>query len=454
MIHKSLKIILLILLGLELSAQKSTVISLEEAHTIAEKNNRLIKILEYKVKQAEGKLAEMKSNFYPRLSASGTIAYNSDPNIYVYKGEFNHIYRDLVDIEWIDELLEKYIPLPPKDMTLIHGDHYLYKTSVNLIQPITQLTQVNSGKKVAETDVSIEALEKQKAINEIKLGITELYYGILLEQKMEAATLTRLKYKRSEYRDALNASEEGELLKVDAMGLKAEINETEHQLIKHQNQQQNYLLKLKQLLGVEYPVEPVMNLDSLYLTEPEPMNEFITAVSGENFSIQQAGLMVRKAEFGVDAARKEYIPGLALFGQYNYNHGIPLTPRSYFLTGLNLEWEIFASGERAAVIRQREALLGEATEDFSYQKESMRNEAEQLYLQTQNAKRLFTAAQDAYDARQEEHRLMKDAFEAGQKLKTDLLKSEADLAESEAELLASRVNYLILLSKMQYLKGN
>ncbi len=447
--------LLLVLLVFQLHpvcAQETKTLSLNEALEIAETNNRLIKIFRYQQMASEAGLSEMKSNFFPRLKAEGTFAYNSDPDIYVYKGEFNHIYHELVNIDWIDQLLEEYLPLPPKDMTLIHGDDFIYKTSISLYQPITQLSEINSGKKVAETDVNIRRLETENMISEIKLGVVELFYGIMLEEKRVKATTARLEYKESEYQDAINAVEADELLRVDAMGLKAELSETEHELISIRNNLEVYRLKLKQLLGIDFIVEPRMD-EQIRLEEMNPLQQSIEWASDSSYSAQKAELFVHKARFGIDAARKEYIPGLTLFGQYNYNHGIPLTPRSYFLTGLNLEWNIFSSGERAARIRQRNAELEEATEDLLYQQESMRHEAEKLFLEIRNAKKLMLTANEALKARKEEYRLMRDALEAGEKLNTDLLKAKAELEESIADVFASRVNYKILLARMKHLLG-
>nr|NQU93199.1 TolC family protein [Bacteroidota bacterium] len=410
-------------------------LNLDQSLQMAQNNNRLIKIFQYRIENEKGKLTEMKSNFYPRLKLEGNFAYNSDPNIHVYKGEFNHIYDDLIDVGWIDEILDEYLPLPPKDMILVHGDNYFYKANIGLYQPISQLTTINTGKKISETDLRISEIEKKNVISEVLYGVKELYYGILLESKREDAAKYQLEYKKAEYNDAINAQEYGEILAVDVKALRAEISEQEQELLKAQNKKEDYILTFKQMLGLGFNQQPLLVMDAALVPLPVNRQDYTTEALQDNPSLEIAGLTVQKADLGVDAAKKEYIPGLTLFMQYNNNKGIPLTPRSYFLAGLNLEWDIISSGERSAVVRQRKALWNEASEDLAYKKESIKNEIEKIFLNLQYAVRLKETANEALEARAEELRLAGNAVEEGEALNTKLLEAKADFAQAEADVL-------------------
>ena len=152
MLKTSIVIVFLILAFQVSTAQDTIYLNLNQALEMAVKQNQLIKIFQYKIANADGKLKEMNSHFYPRIIAEGIFAYNSDPNIYARKGEFNHFYDDLIGVEWIDELLEKYFPLPPRDMTLIKGENFFSKANVGVYQPLSQLTTINTGKKIAGID--------------------------------------------------------------------------------------------------------------------------------------------------------------------------------------------------------------------------------------------------------------------------------------------------------------
>lgn len=435
------------------NAQDTVYMDLEQAHEIAENNNQLIQIFQYKIENSHARLDEMKSHYYPRVELDASYAYNSNPDIHAKKGEFSHIYHDLIDVGWIDEILEEYFPLPPKDIVLVHGDEFFYKTSLSLYQPISQLTSVNTGRKVAEVDYSIAIEKKEKVASEINTAVTELFYGIMVEGKYEKAAASALEYKKSEYDDAKNASEVGELLEIDVFALEAEIHEKEQELIRIRNKKESYVLKLKQLLNLGNDDIPVLLVDTVYIEDidQKSLSDMILQATNNNSGLKIADMTIDKAGLGVDAAKKNYIPELVYFMQYNLNHGIPLYPDSYLVAGLNLKWTIVAAGERRAVVRQRETLKNEALLDFEYKKKEIRNKVETLYLDMQYAGKLIETANKALIARREELRLANDALEEGEALNTKLLEAKADLQKAEADLFAARANLAVKKAALKQL---
>jgi len=201
------------------------------------------------------------------------------------------------------------------------------------------------------------------------------------------------------------------------------------------------------------PLVPVPRLDSVSLSVPAPLPDYERLASKNNFELGIAGLTMHKADLGITAAKKGYIPELTAFAQYNYNYGIPLFPESYLLAGLNLTWTLVAAGERKALVNQRNALFMEASEDFQYKTRQIRNEVRSSYLNIIYAQKLIVTAQKALVARQAEYQLAKDAVEEGEALPGVFLQARADLAKAEADMLGAQLNYQIIIAKMKRLTG-
>ena len=453
MLKKIFTLFLLILITQVLKSQDTVYLDINQAIEMAMEQNQLIKIFEHKIENADAKLSEMKSNFYPRIIAEGVFAYNSDPNISATKGEFNHLYTDFIKDEELRKFLMEYLPLPPKDMTLIKGKEYFYKTNVSVYQPLSQLTTINTGKKIADIDLKISNLEYKDVVSKITLGINELFYGILIEEKNVEVARLNLEYSVAEYNDANNAYDSGEVLLIAVMALKAEIYEKEQELLEAQNTLESYRYSFMQLIGLELNTFPVLLLDEINLETYNEVEEYYNQAYENNYELGISNSTKDKAILGITAAKKAYIPELTYFAQYNYNQGIPLYPDNYLITGLNLKWTIFAAGERSSIIKQRNALFNQANENYAYKIKQLKSDVHKAYLNLVYAKKLIQTAEKALEARTEQVILTKNALDEGQILPSLMIEAKADFAKSEADLLASKLNYLIQIAKLDKLIG-
>ena len=158
-----------------LTSQVMGKLTLDEALEMALNENKLIKISQQRILGSEGKLSEMKSNYFPRIEIQSVGAYNSDPNLYINKGELNGLYDELVDDEVIDDWLIDNYPLPSRQITLLGANDFVVKSNAAIYQPITQLTSINTGRKIAELDVEISKLQYDGVKSKIKLGVKELF---------------------------------------------------------------------------------------------------------------------------------------------------------------------------------------------------------------------------------------------------------------------------------------
>ncbi|MBT3587334.1 MAG: TolC family protein, partial [Flavobacteriaceae bacterium] len=161
-----LKIYLLIIIfsfSANLTSQVMGKLTLDEALEMALNENKLIKISQQRILGSEGKLSEMKSNYFPRIEIQSVGAYNSDPNLYINKGDLNGLYNQLLNDGFINEAADDWLinnyPLPSRKVTILGGNNFAVKSNAAIYQPITQLTSINTGRKVAELDVEISKLQ-------------------------------------------------------------------------------------------------------------------------------------------------------------------------------------------------------------------------------------------------------------------------------------------------------
>ncbi len=435
-----------------LTSQVMGKLTLDEALEMALNENKLIKISQQRILGSEGKLSEMKSNYFPRIEIQSVGAYNSDPNLYINKGELNGLYDELVDDEIIDDWLIDNYPLPSRQITFLGANDFVVKSNAAIYQPITQLTSINTGRKVAELDVEISKLQYDGVKSKIRLGV-ELFYGILIQDAKVNEALQEVEYKKSEYQDANNAYEAGELLYLYVTSAKAEVFEAAQDLLYEENLKDQYISSFNQLIGAQYSYQPDLELPILDFEPVGEIQEYYTQGSEKNYGLKIALADLDKSELGITAAKKAFIPELSFFAQYYYNYGIPLYANQYLLMGLNFQWTLIDFGERASVVKQRNAIYNEALDNLEYKILTLQGEIQQAYKNISYAESLILTAEKAYEAREEELILTINAVEAGEALSSMMFKARADMSGAKADKLAAELNYQIAVAKLNSLVG-
>jgi outer membrane protein TolC len=458
--NRILKIYLLIIFfsfSANLTSQVMGKLTLDEALEMALNENKLIKISQQRILGSEGKLSEMKSNYFPRIEIQSVGAYNSDPNLYINKGDLNGLYNQLLNDGFINEAADDWLinnyPLPSRKVTILGGNNFAVKSNAAIYQPITQLTSINTGRKVAELDVEISKLQYDGVKSKIRLGVKELFYGILIQDAKVNEALQEVEYKKSEYKDATNAYEAGELLYMYVTSAKAEVFEAAQDLLYEKNLKDQYISSFNQLIGAQYSYQPDLELPILDFEPVGEIQEYYIQGSEKNYGLKIAFADLDKSELGITAAKKAFIPELSFFAQYYYNYGIPLYANQYLLTGLNFQWTLIDFGERASVVKQRNAIYNEALDNLEYKILTLQGEIQQAYKNISYAESLILTALKAYEAREEELILTINAVEAGEALSSMMFKARADMSGAKADKLAAELNYQIAVAKLNSLVG-
>jgi outer membrane protein TolC len=452
-ILKTSLLIIFFSFSVNITSQVTGTLTLDEAVEMALNENKLIKISQQRILGSEGKLSEMKSNYFPRIVLESVAAYNSDPNLYINKGELNGLYDHLVEDEIIDDWLTDNFPLPSKKITILGGNNFVVKSNAAIYQPLTQLISINTGRKVAELDVEISKLQYDGVKSKIRLGVKELFYGILIQDAKVNEALQEVEYKKSEYQDATNTYEAGELLYLYVTSAKAEVFEAAQDLLYEENLKEQYIFSFNQLIGAQYSYQPDLELPILDFEPVGGIQEYYIQGSEKNYGLKIALADLDKSELGITAAKKAYIPELSFFAQYYYNYGIPLYANQYLLAGLNFQWTLIDFGERASVVKQRNAIYNEALDNLEYKILTLQGEIQQAYRNISYAESLILTALKAYEAREEELILTINAVEVGEALSSMMFKAKADMSGAKADKLAAELNYQIAVAKLNSLVG-
>jgi hypothetical protein len=141
-------------------------ISLDEAVSLAVKNNIMVKLASLKLHETEARQAQARSNYFPQVSNESSF-YNI-----VEKQRLTLPAGSLGVIQQIGAV-------PSNATTVFQGGRSLLLAQTTITQPLTRLLKIREGNAVARAEVSIAQTQANGARVEVAAKVKESYYTLL-----------------------------------------------------------------------------------------------------------------------------------------------------------------------------------------------------------------------------------------------------------------------------------
>ena len=444
-IIKCLLLLLIIFLGCSslLHAQNVESYSLQQLQDSALRNNHLLAIKQWQIKEKETKVKEDEIKRYPVPIMNGNYQriFNLGA-ITIPKGTIGEFPLSPTN----------NVSLPNTDESFNVGKHNNYSAGLSVYQPITQQAKIKTLLKVDIADEQSTEKERFKMSLQIKQAIVKLYYGTLISQKQLDEAEAKLALAQSKYTDVENALSAGKTINADKAGLQANIADEEQNILKINIQIQDYIGDLINVTGID--------AGSLKLAEIEPvvqqineLEEYKKEAANSNADLQIANLNKTKAVLGIKAARQSNIPDIGLVGGYSYVFGDAILPANNPFLGVLLKWNIQDIFSNKKIVKQRQFQLKESEENILNTQLTVNNDIEKTYRKINQSQALIAVAQKVVFYQKEELKIQENKQAAGLNVKTDLLNTTSLLAKSEADMYSAQLSYLMAVSDLQILTG-
>jgi len=429
--------------GNRLLAQDVQSYSLEQLKEAALKNNHVLAIKEWQIKEKQAKIEEdaIKKYIVPTLSSNYQYNFNLG-ELTIPAGTIGELPLSPTNV----------VLLPDIDKNFEVGEHHNYNAGLTVYQPITQLAKIRTGLEIDRTDVTLAEKEKFKIFLQIKQAIEQLYYGTLIAQKQKEEAEAKLALAQSKLTDVENALLAGKTITVDKAGLQASIADQEQTILKLNIQMQDYMGDLLNATG--------LTVDSLKLEAITPdiqlinaLDEYRSAAASSNIDLQIANLNKSKSLLGIKAARQSSLPDVGLIAGYTYQFGNPILPANNPIVGASLKWNLQDVFSNKKVLKQRQFQLKQAEENIINTQQQVNNNIEKAYRKVNQSRELIAVAQRVAAYRKEEMKLQEDKQAAGLNVRTDLLNTRSLLAKAEADMYAAQLSYLVSVSDLRLLIG-
>jgi multidrug efflux pump subunit AcrB/outer membrane protein TolC len=422
-------------------AQETRRLTIDEAVTLARKQNLVVRLAGLKVEENDRKRAAMKANGLPKVTNESSVLFNSAlQQIYIPAGYLG--------------TLPQLGPFPPKDVAIIQGENAFGLSMTTVGQPLTQLVKIHAGTHAAEAEVRSSAEDRRRAENEVGLKAQEAFLGILVYERRIEAARRKIAAAEAAGTEARDAVETGAALEVRSLEAEARLLEQKNALLTAEIQVADLRTEFNDLLGM--PLETRLELvpPERPAPAPAPLESLRAEALAANPEVKAAQATVEQVRQGVKAAQAAWIPDISVFAQHIFVSGIPFLPQNNWVAGGRLSYDIFDWGKRSAETAERRVQLQQAELNLARLRNRVLVEVEKARHKVERLTDLAVVAGKAAAVRREALRIASDASEMGATTMLARRQAEAALAEAEAQELEARLGLRLATAELERTIGH
>ena len=413
------------------NAQSVKILSLEEAISLAKKNNsELINTRLDLLKSKEAVSEAYSENLFPSLTLNSR--YNR-----AFKKQIFDIFGEKFEI----------------------GSDNTIENTFEISESIPVLgTPVFQGIRIAEYYEKLNSETVMSVESKVKTDVKISFYGALFLKEVIEVNKKSLENSINNFEVVEAKYRNGVVTEFDYLRAKVNVKTSQPILDKSEKDLKLSLLFLKDIIGLKEEDEEIDITGKLTYDSMEvfgPTDEIIKKIINKNVAVRQLkiNMLINKELVKVDKAN--YLPKLYLFGQYslaaNENDGRSLTKYRFFNVvnaGIGLTWDlnIFKNDFK---VHQSEIEVKKTEESILDIKEKLKNQSESVLIRMEDAKNRIVSEYENVELAERSLELANLSFKNGVVNQIDVLDAELMLSSVKLSYLTAIYDYLIARSELE-----
>jgi outer membrane protein len=453
-------------------------LTLSECVDYAVKNNLSVQQSGWEVVRNEVALRQSKADLLPSVNANTSVSYSVGRTI-------NQFTNDYVES-----------PVQQQDMGV--------SAQVTLFNGLRRLNTIKQNR----IGVGVSELNLAATKNDVTLSVIQAYTQILFNRELLETARFQQRTVQSQLTRSQRLVEAGSLPQADALQFDAQLSQREVSVVDAENNLALAQLQLKQLL--QLPAEQSLEV---VIPEVEVPEEALLPASAEAVydqavtslpAIRSADQQITGAQYGIAIARADYYPSLSLVGGLGSSYSSlapPVIPRAgtenvtvvnpnpigfFDLDGsrvevfseielpeervdntylnqldfnlrrfvqLRLDIPIFNNWRVRSGVANAKIELENARINALNQRNVVRQDIEQAYLDAKSAAKSYSATQRQVASLQEAFKNTEARYQAGAIDAVDYNQAQNDLNGAEADLVRTKYNYVFSLKMLDFYQG-
>ena len=403
-------------------------ITLHEAVQLALQHNHNVHIAEYKVEEKQHAKEVAKSAYFPTIRNDSNFVHLTDTQlIEINAGGLGTVLGS---------------PVPPITSIINQGGINLTTSGTQLTQPLTTLLKIRRANDMAQAELKASRQKAQQTENDVALKVHQLYYMVLIAQVHRAATEARIKASQELQSERVQQVKYGSALEENLIESRAQLLQAKQELLTTDLQLSDLKLQLNDAMGL--PLTTALDLDpNTAEVQQACAREACVAEALESHpEIIEARNEVEKANAAVRLAKADlYVPDVDAFARYSYQDNVPFLARNFGSFGVHFGYDLFDSGRKRALLREREAQLSQAKENLARLTDEVELAVQTAYNKLERTQQMRKVSEEMLALRTESNRVLHEELVQGEALSSQADMGTAQELDAQTLLLQSQLDY-------------
>jgi len=426
---KSIVTFILLFLMLSLASGQSRTLTLEETIRLALENNLDLRKAGEQLRRAEIAAKEARANRY--ATADLKASYN----------RFSEVMEMTIAGVAIPNM-----PISIPGRTIRFGDEDNYESSISLVQPIYAGQRLSSQTKAAEEDVLVQQMNVKANRVRIEFNAKKAFYELV--KAFELKNIARVSYQQVavHLHDLNHLYDQGLVAQNDVLTGEVKLADAEMLLINAENAIELANVALLNLLHLDLAqqVQPAYAAES----GPQPVIDTLSApVFTKKPEMQMLDFQLAALQYRHKAAKGASWPELAAFGSYVYGKpGLDKISNdwmSYWIAGLQINWNLWDWGKKSARAQQVESALRELSLGKSQLASALALDLKRTLIQIRAGQHRLQNSLKTLQSATENYRIVENGYREGVVSNSDYLDAQSDLTRAQIQKIQSQLDLQI-----------
>ena len=418
------------------AAQETTIttspprhVTLQEVVQLALKHNHDIRIAGYTVEERQHAKEVAKSSYFPSIRNDSSLIHATD--------------TQLIQIKAGSLGVAGGTQIPPVDAIISQGGKNFITSGTQITQPLTTLLKIRRGNDLAQAELKASREKAELTRNDVALAVHQVYYQVLIAQAHRSAAIARIKASEALQSERVEQVKFGSSLEENLIDSRAQQLQSKQELLTTDFQLTDLRLKLNDLIGL--PLATALDLDPgipEFLETCQP-KDCVTAAIQSHPEVLAARAEVQKAEAAIGLAKTDiWVPDVEAFARYSYQENVPFLARNFGTFGVHFGYDLFDSGRKHGVLRERQAQLSQAKENLAKLTDEIELSVETAYNKLERTRQMLKVSEEVLALRTESNRVRQQELLRGAALNSQADTATAQEYDAKALLLQSQMDYL------------